>query len=64
MSEVNSTKCGVCGKGDLIPVHLGKGGDRAIRYRCTNKDCNIRFDEHGYERYDENKQDWVRLEIG
>ena len=53
-------KCGICGKGILLPVNMGKEGDRNIIYRCTNKECNMRFDEHGYEIYDEDAQDWVR----
>lgn len=53
-------KCGVCEKGTLIPVNLGTGGERIIMYRCTNAQCNVRFDEHGYETYDEENNEWVR----
>ncbi len=53
--------CSICGKGHMLPVTLGSGEDRDVTYRCTNPDCGIRFDKHGYERYDEQKQDWVRI---
>ena len=54
--------CGVCGKGRLIPVAMLETQEgRLVRYRCTNPECNVRFDQHGYERYDPEKQDWVRL---
>ncbi|MGA1848838.1 MAG: hypothetical protein ACMUHB_05805 [Thermoplasmatota archaeon] len=45
----------------MLPVTLGSGEDRDVTYRCTNPDCGVRFDKHGYERYDEHKQDWVRI---
>lgn len=53
--------CGICKKGTLLPVNMGREGERCIIYRCTDHECNVRFDEHGYERYDDNLQDWVRL---
>lgn len=53
--------CPICGKGLLIPVTLGAGEDKDIGYRCTGPECGVRFDKHGYERYSEEKQDWVRL---
>lgn len=54
-------KCPICGKGFLIPVTIGSGEDRDVSYRCTEPTCGIRFDKHGYERYNEDTQDWDRL---
>ena len=53
--------CGRCKRGVLLPVNLGMGNDQSVRYRCTNTDCNARFDEFGYEIYDDKTQDWVRV---
>ncbi len=64
MENTSPTVCGVCGKGTLIVVNLGKGPERILRYRCSNPDCNVRFDEHGYERYNMEAQDWERLAEG
>ena len=60
MEEGKHAQCGLCNKGLLIPVNLGKGPDRSLKYRCNNPECNARFDEHGYETYNEEKQDWER----
>ena len=56
--------CGKCKEGRLVPVNLGKDGDRAVVYRCTNLECNARFDEHGYEIYEVESQEWKRLSQG
>jgi len=53
--------CPICEAGRMLPVTIGSGEDRDVTYRCTNPKCGIRFDKHGYERYDEHKQDWVRI---
>ena len=53
--------CPVCGKGHLLPVVLGGGGEKDVIYRCTFPECGVRFDKHGYERFDEEKQEFVRL---
>jgi len=55
-------RCGLCGKGYLIPVDLGDEDTNYVKYRCTNPECNARFDLHGYELYNEEKQSWVRPE--
>ena len=60
MEEGQHTLCRLCKEGLLIPVNLGKGPDRSLKYRCTNPECGARFDEHGYEVYNEEKQDWER----
>ena len=53
-------KCGMCnGEGTLLPVKLSQDGDSVIVYRCTNPDCNVKFDKHGYSRYDTETQTWV-----
>lgn len=52
-------KCGLCEKGTLLPVNMGNEGERSIMYRCTNKDCNVCFNEHGYRLYDEGTHEWV-----
>ena len=57
-------KCGVCNRGYLIPVDMGDEEKSYIKYRCTNPQCNVRFDLHGYERYDEEQQVWVRINSG
>lgn len=57
-------RCSLCKKGLLVPVHLGKGSERLVVYRCTNHRCNARFDEHGYEVYDPNKQEWDKISEG
>ncbi len=54
-------QCPICEDGTLIPVTIGAGEDRDVSYRCTKPECGVRFDKHGYERYDEGKQNWVRL---
>jgi hypothetical protein len=53
--------CGKCKTGILLPVNLSVGSEQGVRYRCTNNDCKARFDEHGYELYDEEAQEWKRL---
>ncbi|MDG6226017.1 MAG: hypothetical protein QCI82_10970 [Candidatus Thermoplasmatota archaeon] len=53
--------CPICGSGILLPVILGGGGEKDVKYRCTNPNCGVRFDKHGYERYDREKQDFVRI---
>ena len=53
--------CSLCGKGVLIPVNLGRGPERFVIYRCTNHQCNARFDEHGYEIYNSKEQVWKKL---
>jgi hypothetical protein len=62
MSEsVSYPKCPVCDSGYLLPVILGGGGEKDVKYRCTNPNCGVRFDKHGYEKYDPVKQDFVRM---
>jgi hypothetical protein len=56
--------CGICNRGRLIPVHMGKGPDRLIRYRCTNPECVTRFDESGYEVFNAEKEEWRRISEG
>ncbi len=63
MAEKEPT-CSLCGKGALVPVNLGKNLERFVIYRCTNHECNARFDEHGYELYDMDKQVWKKLAQG
>ena len=58
------TRCSLCQKGVLMPVNLGKGPERFVVYRCSNHRCNARFDEHGYEVYDTQKQSWEKLAQG
>ena len=53
--------CQVCNKGFLLPVEMGSGDDNEVRYRCTNPECGVRFDRHGYERYDNSTQEWIRV---
>lgn len=53
--------CPVCDKGRLIPVMIGAGEDRDVKYRCTDPSCGVRFDKHGYERYNEKVQEWERV---
>jgi hypothetical protein len=55
-------QCPICRKGFLIPVTIGSGEDRDVTYRCTDPSCGVRFDKHGYERYSENDQDWIRIQ--
>ena len=66
MTEVSQTNgyvtCPICNKGLLLPIIIGAGEDRDVKYRCTDPACGIRFDKHGYERYNEEKQEWVRLQ--
>ncbi len=57
-------KCGCCGTGRLIPVDMGNGSERTIKYRCTNPECSVRFDIYGYETYDTETQRWQRLTEG
>lgn len=54
--------CPVCGKGKLLPVMIGAGEDRDVKYRCTEPSCGVRFDKHGYERFNEKVQEWEREE--
>ena len=63
MTEAYPT-CGICNKGTLLPVHMGKGPDRALRYRCTNPECLTRFDEHGYEVFEPETEIWRRFAEG
>ena len=56
--------CSMCGKGVLVAVNLGRGPERFIIYRCTNHQCNARFDEHGYEVFDPEGQTWKKLAQG
>ena len=60
MAEAMYSRCGICDKGLLLPVNLGQGGEKGITYRCTNRTCNAKFDEHGYELFDPESQMWVR----
>ncbi len=53
--------CGICKIGHLIPVNLGEEGINAVIYMCTNPRCNVRFDQHGYERFDPENQEWRRI---
>jgi len=64
MENSAHTPCKLCDSGILIPVNLGKGPDRFLKYRCTNPECNARFDEHGYEKYNEGSQTWDRIVEG
>jgi hypothetical protein len=57
-------RCLLCNKGLLIPVSLGKANERYVVYRCTNPRCNARFDEHGYELYNSERQEWDKLAQG
>lgn len=54
-------RCPICDSGILLPIILGGGGEKDVKYRCTNPECGVRFDKHGYERYDNDKQDFVRI---
>ena len=56
--------CSLCNKGLLIPVNLGKSTDRSVKYRCTNSECNARFDEHGYELYNPKNHEWEKQAEG
>ena len=56
--------CPICGKGKLIPVNIGSGEDRDVKYRCTEPSCGVRFDKHGYERFSASSQEWERVEGG
>ena len=53
--------CPICGKGLLLPVMVGAGEDKDVKYRCIEPSCGIRFDKHGFERFNEQKQEWERL---
>lgn len=53
--------CPICGRGKLIPVMVGAGEERDVKYRCTEPTCGVRFDKHGYEKFDEGSQSWVRM---
>ncbi len=53
--------CPVCGKGKMLPVMIGAGEDRDVVYRCTDPGCGVRFDKHGYERFNEKVQEWERV---
>jgi hypothetical protein len=52
--------CPICGKGKLLPVMIGAGEDRDVKYRCTEPTCGVRFDKHGFERFNESIQEWER----
>ncbi|UCH88354.1 MAG: hypothetical protein JSV49_08815 [Thermoplasmata archaeon] len=56
--------CGKCKTGVLLPVNLGMGSEQSVRYRCTNPECNARFDEHGYEIFDVESESWKRISSG
>jgi hypothetical protein len=64
MSEGQNAICGICKSGVLVPVNLGKGPERILKYRCSNPQCNARFDEHGYETFEPQAQIWKRLSEG
>jgi hypothetical protein len=64
MSEVQNASCGICKSGILVPVNLGTGPERILKYRCSNPQCNARFDEHGYEVFEPATQTWKRLSEG
>lgn len=53
--------CPICGKGFLIPVMIGSGEDKDVKYRCIEPTCGVRFDKHGYEQFDEKSQEWKRI---
>ncbi len=55
-------RCPLCNKGTMIPVEIGAGLEKDVKYRCTDPKCGVRFDKHGYEKYDLERQDWIRLE--
>jgi len=55
--------CPICNKGYLMPVEIGSGPEKNVKYRCNHPDCGMRFDKHGYERYDRERQEWIRLEL-
>ena len=64
MSENNFyPRCGICGKGTLLPVNMGNEEDPAVKYACTNPKCCARFDQYGYETYDPEAKAWVREDI-
>jgi hypothetical protein len=56
--------CGRCKNGVLLPVNLGNGSEVGVKYRCTNLECNARFDEHGYEEFEVETESWKRLADG
>ena len=56
--------CGICGKGTLLPVKIGTEEDPGIKYMCTNPQCGARFDQYGYEVYNNELQVWERRDIG
>jgi hypothetical protein len=63
MSEaMGYVTCPVCNKGKLLPVMIGAGEDRDVKYRCTSPKCGVRFDKHGYERFNVEVQEWERVE--
>jgi len=64
MSEGQYAPCGICKAGLLVPVNLGMGPERILKYRCSNAQCNARFDEHGYEVFETQTQSWKRLSEG
>jgi transposase-like protein len=59
--SVGYPRCPICNSGYLLPVVLGGGGEKDVKYRCTDPECGVRFDKHGFERYDTEKQDFVRM---
>ena len=64
MTEGTYPKCDRCKQGFLVPVDLGKGNEKGVTYRCTNLQCNVKFDEHGYSLFDPNTQTWERITQG
>jgi hypothetical protein len=64
MTDGQHAPCGICKAGVLIPVDLGAGTERPVKYRCNNPQCNVRFDEHGYEVFEVKTQSWKRLSEG
>jgi len=63
MGESMYPSCGMCGgEGTLLPVDLGQDADVGVVYRCTNPACNVKFDRHGYSRFDRDSQCWVLVE--
>jgi len=64
MTEGIYPKCNRCGTGILIPVNLGESNKKGVIYRCTNLQCNAKFDEHGYSVYNPQTMNWERISEG
>jgi hypothetical protein len=64
MTEGFYPVCGKCKSGVLLPVNMGIGVEQGVKYRCTNPDCNARFDEHGYEFFELESESWKRISDG